>query len=640
MKDGVIFRGISKRSQITIFVIIAILIIGIFGIYFAIKNYSTPQLPVNIAPAYNYYLSCVAEIAKNGADIMASHGGYLENPAFNPGSTYAPFSSELGFMGLAIPYWYYISGNGVEKEAVPTKKIMQDQLAKYIEVELSNCDFSSFINQGYNITLGKASVKTIINDDQIEVSLNQKISMDYQDSNFISNTHSVNAVSNLGSYYNLARKIYDYQKNNLILENYTLDVLYTYAPVSGTLINCSPAIWSPYNIINDLKSALTANLQSIKLEGSYYTSKNSYTNYFITAKGANLEIGNRQVSFVYSSDWPSRFEIWPTENGLMKAQPIGNQAGLGVMGFCYIPYKFVYDIYIPVLVQIYNPDNVNELFQFPLAVVINKNVAKKAISSDIIDNVPNICDNANTDIQINTLNVNLNPVEADVEFKCFDDSCDLGKTKIDNQTGLATLSAKVPQCVNGILSAKSEGYSEKKQLMSTNEESNADLVLDREYSLKLEVYVDNVLTSDLAVLSINQNIANISNNAGSYSYPQNGNIKLSEGDYDFDLKIYGKGSINLPSTNTRQCVQTARGGILGLFGMEEEKCFDINVPGQTLTNILTAGGKQNLYITPDQLENSQLIRIYANSIPAPKNLDEVQLSYDEVSNKKINIEII
>ena len=65
----------------------------------------------------------------------------------------------------------------------------------------------------------------------------------------------------------------------------------------------------------------------------------------------------------------------------MIAKPIGTQPGLSAMKFCYAPYKFVYDMYFPVLIQVYSKDDANEVFQFPVSVVINKNMPREAANS-------------------------------------------------------------------------------------------------------------------------------------------------------------------------------------------------------------------------------------------------------------------
>jgi len=632
-----------KKSQITVFVIIAIIIIAaIAGVVIFKEKLFPKAIPSSLVPVYDYYISCIEKTAKDGASIIGSQAGYIKVPEFEPGSVYAPYSNQLGFMGLGIPYWYYISGNNIAKEQIPTQKQMQEQLSDYIKNNLGKCDFIAFENQGFNITIAppeEATVKADIQESKIKVAINQKLIIAKGEEIFTIDSHAFELDSRLGKFYEIARKIYDYEKNNMFLENYTVDVLYAYAPVSGVEFNCSPIIWNPYEIFDRLKNALNANIQMLKIQGDYYDTKGKYSNYFVVARDANINLENAQVSFLYMPDWPSRFEVWPTRNNLMNAEPIGTQQGLSAMGFCYAPYKFAYDIYIPVLVQIYNPNDASEIFQFPVAVVIKKNVPREALPGEAPESIERVCDNANTEISVYTYNVYLEPVEADISFKCLNDVCDLGKTKIDNETGYAVLEAKVPQCLNGVIIAKSDGYSEKRQLISTNTETEADIVLSKEYNLNLEIYVDNSLVQDLSVLTITKKDENTTEVVNSVAYPFNKELKLSEGYYNFDLKAFKGSSVVIPETTTKQCVKVPREGVLGFLGLEEEKCFDITIPSQKLTNVAYAGGNTDWYITSSELENAKTLRVYATSIKIPSTLEAISSSYDEIQTKNLIIEV-
>jgi len=630
----------SRRSQITAFVVIALIIIaGIVG-FFVVRNYISQNIPTSISPVYQYYIECIKQSVEDGTSLMGTQAGYITLPDFQAGTSYAPFSSQLGFMGFGVPYWYYISGNGIAKEQVPTKRQMEIQLADYVKEQASKCDFSQFTARGYNITLedsAKSSADVSISDTKISVDLRQTISVNYGDSNFVATSHSTSISSGFGSLYNLAREIYNYEKTSMFLENYSVDALYTYAPVEGSLFNCSPAIWNPYEVIGELKNALNANLGAVRFSGDYYALKGATRGYFVAGKTSSIDVKNKQVSFLYSQDWPSRFEIWPTKNNMMIAESVGTQQGLGAMGFCYIPYKFSYDMYFPVLVQIYDA-RTNEIFQFPFAVVIDKNNPRKAQPSTFIDTPDSLCDKSSNDVYISTYNVNLEPVEAEVSFKCLNDECYLGKTETSNYTGYSSLITKVPACYNGVITASADGYKDTNYVISTNREGMADIILDREYNLKLEVYLDGSLTNDLSVLTITENFENQTIASDSIAYPYNRDMKIAEGNYNFDLKIYGSGTVNLPATSSRQCVETPQAGILGIFGFTDESCFDVNIPGQKITNVLAGGGNTNKYVTPSELENAQVIRIFARRAAVPTNIEDIQSNYDLIPLQKLDIQ--
>jgi hypothetical protein len=624
----------NKKAQLAIFVIVAIIIVGGIVGFFLLRNNVFSTVPKSIAPVQEYYSSCIESIIREGAGILGSRAGYLESPDFKPGNTYAPFSSELDFMGTGVPYWYYISSSGLVSEQIPTKKQMEQQLNSYLEQRAGVCNLDSFVSQGYIVTMGAPKFKTSISSDKISADVSQKIEIIFGEDKYSLTGFSVETNSKLGAFYDLAKKIYDYEKKTSFLENYSRDVLYTYAPVSGTELSCSPVIWNPSEVLGKLRTALEANIQAIKIRGNYYTSANDY---YITGKDSDLNLKNEQVNFLYSKNWVGRFEVWPTKGGVMQANPLGTQPGLSGMGFCYAPYKFVYDLSFPVMIQI-SDTNGEELFQFPVAVVISKNVPRVSQSSVYVEQQESICDNANTDISVSTYNINLEPIEAQVQFKCVNDVCNLGKTKLINSTGISSIESKVPQCFNGFLIANAEGYKEKKYMISTNLETSADIILDKEYTLSLEIYVDGQLTSDSAILVITDN--SDSSFGANLVYPQNKLLAIAEGDYVFDLKVFRQNAVTIPSIVTTQCVSVPKEGVLGFIGLEEKKCTELTIPSQTLTNVLYAGGKLNQYITPSELEDANAIRIYATGIGLPSSQEEIALGYDKIQTKSLYIEIV
>ena len=123
--------------------------------------------------------------------------------------------------------------------------------------------------------LFRSSVKTIISNNKISVSLSHKMTITKGEDTFTITNHKAEANSRLGELYNSAMNIYDYEMKNSFLENYSIDILYTYAPVEGTLLNCSPVVWSPYDVVNKLKNALNANIGMLKVNGDYYSLKNA-----------------------------------------------------------------------------------------------------------------------------------------------------------------------------------------------------------------------------------------------------------------------------------------------------------------------------------------------------------------------------
>src|SRR3989344_2185852 len=117
----------NKKSQVTIFIIIGVLLISAAGFYFyaqTIKNPVEPevslvqqQVPVAFDPIKQYTNDCIYSVASNGIRLIGKHGGYasLTNKTLNKASftiTQNPTESDaVAFTKnseLEIPYWWYL----------------------------------------------------------------------------------------------------------------------------------------------------------------------------------------------------------------------------------------------------------------------------------------------------------------------------------------------------------------------------------------------------------------------------------------------------------------------------------------------------------------------------------------------------
>jgi len=615
-----------KNAQVSIFVILAILIVTVVAAYLILRGKSFEEpVPQELEPVYSYYLSCIEEETEIGALILGEQGGYIYPPEFSPGSEYMPFSNYLNFLGIGVPYWYYISSNGVKKQQVPSKEKMQEQLNDYLEEKIIECDFSQFEERGFVIKLQGPEVKSHIKDNAIDIEVNQNLDISYNDVNWRMTKHSVSKVSSLGKFYNLAIDIYRDNMNSMFLENYAVDILRLYAPVDGTELGCSPKIWMINDVREDLMEAIEANIAAIKLKGDYYIPKEK-SKYFIQDIGQDADVN---VNFMFTRNWPMKMEVWPSEENLLRADPVGLQEGLGMLGFCYVPYHFVYDLGFPVMVQLYSS---NEMFQFPILVYVDKNVPREALDvQGLPDVVPELCEHKNSQFSVYTYNTNLESVEAKIRFKCFDTTCDIGHTKLENSE--AKLNANFPQCVNGYIIANAEGYKTKKYLTSTLDETSAIIILDRLYDLELEIQKQgSEIQDEFAVVTFTKG-----SEVKTVSYPNMKEIELTEGQYEIKAYVYTSSEINLQGSSTEKCIDVPKTGVLGAMGMTKEKCFTMNIPDQMISFAVSGGGTQNYYITESELNTSKKLIIDTNAFNIPTKVEDVQTNYNNVNINHLGV---
>ncbi len=616
-----------RRGQMTIFIIIAIVIVAGIIVYFLARGeLGAFGVSSELQPVFDYYEECLRQETRSAIELAESQGGFVEVLDYAPGSEYAPFSSQLNFLGFPIPYWYYVSGNGLIKEQIPLMSDIEGGISEYVGERLNECDFDNFYAQGFSIDIERPNNLIInVEDENVNVIVDSNLVVSKGEESARKNVHEVNVESKLGKFYNIARKIYEKEKERAVFDNYGADVLRLYAPVDGVEISCSGKIWKTGDVINELKSGLEANIDKIKFKGDYYNLNDKKDEYYIVDLGENID---ENVNLIYLRNMPTKIEIFGegVDENLMIASPIGIQEGLGVLGFCYAPYHFVYDLSFPVLVQIYNNE---EIFQFPIVAVIDNNVVREAIFSELGEEPESfdLCEFSAQDVEINLYDNNLNRVDGILDYQCFDQKCRLGETEEGRFVG------KAPSCLNGYLLVSGEGFVEKKELFSSNKERDIDIILDREYEVEIELEIGGRAVNDeRAILSFVRE-----EESASTALPDVSKIKLSEGSYDVKVYVYGSSGITIPASKRTQCQEVPRAGILGFFGSTKEECFDIVIPETKIEYALRGGGSGNVYITESQLADGK-IKVSVDALPAPRSLEELQYNYASFESLGVDVE--
>ena len=607
----------TRKAQVTIFIIIAILLVAGVAAFFIFRGrINIDNIPASVKPAYTTFLSCLEDDILAGTNILESQAGYIYLPAFEPGSRYMPFSSQLSFMGNPIPYWYYVSGNNLQREQVPSKSEMENQLVRYIEEKAKNCNFNSYSDQGFKITMGEPKADVKINDNNVDLSLDMLMTISKEEDNAVIKTHNIKVTTALGKLYGSAKKVYDYEQDELFLENYAIDTLRTYAPVDGVEISCGPKIWNANEVVDTLQEAIESNTLALKTEAATKEINKYFT--------LNLPV-QESVRFVNSRNWEYSFNVEPSDGNLLIANPVGNQPGLGILGFCYVPYHFVYDINYPVLVQISDGDalypegheeGTGETFQFPMAVVIQGNNPRESLAGSQVDaELTQLCNYKNNKINVRVVDENLKPVDSEISFECFGTKCNIG------ETSQGSLSADFPQCVNGYILARAEGYEDEKYLYSDITPGEATIVMRKVHDINVNLRVDGLSYTGDAMISFTSE-----KGTKNVVYPEQRSVSLSEAQYEVFVYIFKEQSLSLESGIKEQCVEVPRKGLIGIFGFTQKKCFDVEVPSQIITEVLAGGGKQQQYILESDLTRNS-IEINTKSLPTPTTIEQLQTNY-------------
>jgi hypothetical protein len=239
-----------------------------------------------------------------------------------------------------------------------------------------------------------------------------------------------------------------------------------------------------------------------------------------------------------------------------------------------------------------------------------------------------LCQDKNTLMNISIYDSNMKPVNGDISYECLGQKCNIGTTKGGK------ISEEFPQCVNGFVNVRADGYKEEDIMYSTIQEGNLDIYLTKLYNLSVQLKVDGQNYNKGAVIYL------ISNDfSQTVLYPQQKSVELADGDYEVQVYIYKNSTLKLGATTQQQCVTVPRSSIAGILGFTKQECFDVQVPAQVISDALSGGGKENYTFTNEELRSSKTVNIYAKSLPNPDSLDQLQTNYLLFDNNPLEINV-
>ena len=214
----------KKRGQVSIFIIIALVIVVVIAVFLIANNkykFLNPISP-DLSNVNTQIEKCANQRALDAVRLIGLQGGYTNLP-----------ENYLETNISNIAYGYYEG-----EKTLPSKTQIEKEINNYIEITTPYC-----IEQGdfpqYNITLGKPNSQTKIEDNQVSVTL--KLPASITKGTKTTNTegpYQINIPIRLGDIYSTAGLIIDREvKNPDNIELSTLsnlDYYITVMPVSDT----------------------------------------------------------------------------------------------------------------------------------------------------------------------------------------------------------------------------------------------------------------------------------------------------------------------------------------------------------------------------------------------------------------------
>ncbi|MBN2458278.1 hypothetical protein JXB31_04070 [Candidatus Woesearchaeota archaeon] len=406
----------NKRSQLTIFIIVGIVLIlsSFLILYMKSSDYDIVRVSETKDSEMGLYVSeCLKGSAKEAVMLVGLQGGIIDHNAYQKVSAvYDPLNS--GYLSLyngslVLPYWYYQDEDGLESSEMPRlvksyegDGSIQDQIEQYINRDIISCidNFKPFKKEGYRIKIkDQPDSEVIFTDSRVVVELDYPVELIRNNNTESYDVFSTELPVRLKRVYSLAKEIRDAEIDHVFLETQTKNFITAYSRLDSRYLppmyggmqfeSCSNRVFWLYNdVYDDFRTMLAANIPYIKIANTDYTPYSVSEADFPDEKDRAVaegimknmvkEVSETNYPFItaqldYDPDFPLELDLGT--KGVL--EPNSFDVNLLVSKFCLFEYKFFYNVKFPVTIMLVDSkSNIDEspfIFQFPLQVVLKDN---------------------------------------------------------------------------------------------------------------------------------------------------------------------------------------------------------------------------------------------------------------------------
>ncbi len=483
----------NKKSQVTIFIIIGMIMLVSIGLFIYFKIATTERAEIlqpEAIPVKNFVDSCINKIAKEGITTLGLNGGYIYFPDDIERDPYSYLA--LSPFGMKNPYWWH---DGISN--IPTIEFMENQISRHVTSQLKDClnNFQSFEGELDISEQGNIITKTQITDDDVFVKVTYPITLSSKlnDTRIQLKEFSKRIPTRLKEVYELAKTIMERENDDAFLEQKTIDliVLDNSIPTTDVEISCTKKQWYLPEIRQKLKTLLRVNFPYIRIVGTRYDEgmyvpnpfgeskyNESYFNYHYLWEVSDGEYPDMHVSVIYDENWPLDIYARPSNNNVLTSN---SQKGTEALSFfCLHTWHFTYDVTYPVKITIKDEGNDYDefIFNFAFKVSIRNNEAERTnLATSIREKEETttseeFCNDVDKKITIYTDDSITGEAVDDVNitFVCGIFSCDIGVSEWVSQGAAAALEKRLPYCVHAVIRGNREDYDESSVFIKTDKE--------------------------------------------------------------------------------------------------------------------------------------------------------------------------
>ncbi|MAG77889.1 hypothetical protein CL616_00830, partial [archaeon] len=391
-------------------------------------------------------------------------------------------------------------------------------------------------------------------------------------------------------------------------------------------------------IVDSFRETLFYNVLAMKIKNTNYeVNTESEERYFELDL---LDFGTGyNANVMYFQQWPLVLDVFPMEDGILEEDSYtdsGSMGGFLSSLFCLTNYNFVYDIKYPLMISLYD-ENSDYTFQFAIMVVLDNNQPREnELGTLEFTEESVICDSKDKLMTVYALGVEPSGLfveleGADVNYQCVTSDCDIGQTL--GIRGSASLTSYFPRCYNGNVIVEKEGYYSGSEVVSTLDSDSASVVLEKLYEYDYEIRIvdyDGNERSPTSDETIYFSLVEEEGYTATAFYPyDDSKIELIPGEYSLFatlIKEGGKG-ISVNGQSFEKCVSAPVLGLGGIFGLERDKCYDVELDDFNLDSLMTGG--LELTWEPDRFEMdlANEVVFYVLEVGEPQDVEDLEEVY-------------
>lgn len=228
----------NKKSQVTIFIIIAIVLVAAILALFLLKGKTIKELITGSFPNPQEYIEkCVKENTENALAIMMPQGGYISPENYK-------MYNNIKIAYLCYNQNYYLPC--INQEPLYLEHLKQE-IKSYINPKIDDCFYSlkqDYEKKNYGVNLDSGDINIELNPKQVNIEINRKLALSKNEETKIYEKFKVKVNSPLYDLAIITQEIVNQEAKFCYFEYLGFQLLYPEYSIEKTDVNGETKIYS------------------------------------------------------------------------------------------------------------------------------------------------------------------------------------------------------------------------------------------------------------------------------------------------------------------------------------------------------------------------------------------------------------